>query len=203
MAFAAIADDLWAMYPLNRLNRTVRDTRAHYGAGSPAPEQFPAELVLRDLGSDDGEVGAPLILARYAALRAWMLAGAAADPALLTHALAAAHAHVHTTPQDWPERALLARLLDGVGSDADASAVLLDIAAAAEGAGHIDSALAARTAAWTDAIRGLRLANAAELATGVATFLRRQGAAQKAAEWERAAARLARAAVRWPPPSPS
>jgi hypothetical protein len=203
MASVASADDLGAMYPLNRLNPTVRDARAHYGAGGPAPEQFPAELVLRDLGGADGEIAAPLILARYAALRAWMLRGVPGEPELLRHALAAAHAHLEAAPEDWPERALLARLLDRGHTDGDVSELLLDVAAAAEGAGHIDSALAARTAAWTDAIRGLRLESAAELARGVATFLRRQGAAQAAADWERAAVRLARAAGGWPPPSPS
>lgn len=203
MASEAIADDLGAMYPLNRLDHTVRDARAHYSAGAPAPEQFPAELVLRDLGGAEGEIEAPLILARYAALRAWMLVGGQSEPELLRHALAAAHAHLAAAPEDWPERALLARLLDRGHATGDAPALLLDVAVAAEEAGHIDSALAARTAAWTDAIRGLRLASAAELATGVASFLRRQGAAQTAADWERAAARLARAAGGWPPPSPS
>jgi AcrR family transcriptional regulator len=203
MASEAIVDDLGAMYPLNRLDRRVRDARAYYSAGSPAPEQFPAELVLRDLGGVDGENGAPLIIARYAALRAWLLAGGPGEPELLRHALAAAYAHLDAAPVGWPERALLARLLERAHPDGDASGLLLDVAVAAEGAGHIDSALAARTAAWTDAIRGLRLASAAQLATGVATFLRRQGAAESAADWELAAARLARAAGGWPPPSPS
>jgi uncharacterized membrane protein YedE/YeeE len=207
MALAATVADLWAMYRLNPSDRNVREGRAYYSAGSPAPEQFPAELVLRDLGGVHGETAAPLILARYAVLRAWLLAGARTGPALLDHARAAALAHLTVTPETWLERPLLQRLLehvpDGATHGGDDAALLLEIAAAAEGAGHIDSALAARTAAWSGEVRGLRLGSASELAAGIAAFLRRQGAAARAKDWERAADRLARAAGGWLPPSDS
>jgi uncharacterized membrane protein YedE/YeeE len=207
MALAAPTADLWVMYRLNPSNGGVRQARAYYSARSPEPEQFPAELVLRDLGGAHGEAAAPLILARYAVLRAWLLAGAGTGPEFLAHAHAAALAHLAVLSEGCPERALLRRLLDGVLDSAvgagDASALLLDIAAAAEGAGHIDSALAARTAAWAGEVRGLRLAAAGELAAGIAAFLRRQGASPRAEEWETAARRLNRAAAGWLPPSPS
>jgi uncharacterized membrane protein YedE/YeeE len=206
MALAAPAADLWVMYRLNPSNGGVRQARAYYSARSPEPEQFPAELVLRDLGGAHGEAAAPLILARYAVLRAWLLAGAGSGPEFLAHAHAAALAHLAVLPEGCPERALLRRLLDGVLDNAvggEAPALLLDIAAAAEGAGHIDSALAAQTAAWAREVRGLRLAAAGELAAGIAAFLRRQGASVRAEEWETSARRLIRAAAGWLPPSPS
>jgi hypothetical protein len=77
------------------------------------------------------------------------------------------------------------------------------VAEAAEAAGHVDGAFAARTAAWTAALRGLRLATGSDVADGMAAFLRRTGAPETAAEWERAASRLRRFAKDWPPPSPS
>jgi uncharacterized membrane protein YedE/YeeE len=206
MALAAPAADLWGMYRLNPSNAGVRQARAYYSARSPEPEQFPAELVLRDLGGAHGEAAAPLILARYAVLRAWLLAGAGTGPEFLAHAHAAALAHLAVLSEGCPERALLRRLLDGVLDNAgagEAPGLLLDIAAAAEGAGHIDSALAARTAAWAGEVRGLRLAAAGELAAGIAAFLRRQGASLGAEEWETSARRLIRAAAGWLPPSPS
>jgi hypothetical protein len=206
MALAAPAADLWVMYRLNPSNGEVRQARAYYSARSPEPEQFPAELVLRDLGGAHGEAAVPLILARYAVLRAWLLAGAGSGPEFLAHAHAAALAHLAVLPEGCPERALLRRLLDGVLDNAvggEAPALLLDIAAAAEGAGHIDSALAAQTAAWAREVRGLRLAAAGELAAGIAAFLRRQGASVRAEEWETSARRLIRAAAGWLPPSPS
>jgi hypothetical protein len=207
MALTAGAADLWDMYRLNPSNREVREARSHYGPGSPEPERFPAELVLRDLGGAHGEAAAPLILARYVVLRAWLLAETGLESHFLAHARAAALAHLAAIPATCPEGPLLRRLVNGA-MDADmapgeATELLLGIATAAEEAGHIDSALAARTTAWTAELRGWRLAGAADVATGVAAFLRRQGATPRAEEWDGVAARLGRAAGGWLPPSPS
>jgi hypothetical protein len=196
-------DNLATMYTFNESNRHIRDPRAHYRAGPPGPEQFPSEIVLRDLRDAARPDAAPLILARYAVLRAWALAVEGAPPPLLEHARAAAAGHLAATPGSWPERALLARLLDGAESGEEASAVLENVAETAEAAGHVDGAFAARTAAWTAALRGLRLATASDVADGMAAFLGRTGAPETAAEWERAASRLRRFAKDWPPPSPS
>jgi hypothetical protein len=207
MALAPRPADLWDMFRLNPSNREVREARSHYGPGSPEPERFPAELVLRDLGAAHGEAAAPLILARYAVLRAWHLSGTSPESHFLDHAQAAALAHLAAIPATWPEGTLLRRLMDGVMDPrmarGEAAALLLSIAAAAEEAGHIDSALAARTTAWTAELRGWRLAGAADVAAGIATFLRRQGAARRAEEWDGVAARLVRVSGGWLPPSPS
>jgi hypothetical protein len=203
MAFVGDPTDLVAMYRFNRLNREVRDPRAHYGPGAIEPEGFPAELVLRDLRGAGDPDATVRILARYAALRAWLLAASAdTAPELLDHARACAAAHLSAPQEDWPEGALLHALIQPDQAER-AAELLLETADAAETAGHIDSALAARTAAWTATIRSLRLDRASELATGIAAFLRRCGGRLDAESWDRIAGHLAEIAPGLSPPSES
>jgi hypothetical protein len=155
MAFRSGAADLWPMYSFNASNRTVRDLRATYPDRAPDPERFPAELVLRDLCRSLPDGAVPLIVARYAALRAWLLRGAAPEPAFREQARAAATAHLDAADRDWTEGRLLRRLLEP-GRPGDPGAepweLLAQVASAAEAAGHLDGALAARTAAWRAAM---------------------------------------------------
>lgn len=203
MAFARGPTDLWDMYTFNRPNRGVRDPRAHYGPGAIEPERFPAELALRDLRGAEDPDATVRILARYAVLRAWLLATAAdTPPELLDHARITAAAHLAAAPDEWREGTLLHALLQPDQAER-ASELLLEAAEAAEAAGHVDSALAARTAAWTAAIRRLWLDRAAELATGIAGFLRRCGGRLEAESWDRIAQHLAGIAPGLSPPSES
>lgn len=191
------------MYTFNDSNRHVRDPRAHYRAGPPEPERFPAEIVLRDLRGAVRADAAPLILTRYAVLRAWVLARADEHPGLVEHARATAAGHLDAAPPDWSEGSLLRRLLENEERVEGACELLAAVADAAEAAGHIDGAYAAHMAAWTAAVRSIHLATASGIATGIAAFLRRSGAAAAADEWDRAAERLGQAASDWPPPSTS
>jgi hypothetical protein len=195
--------DLSAMYTFDRSNDEIRDPRAYYGPGAMEPEGFTAELVLRDLRVIDGPDAALRILARYAALRAWHL-GAESDtsPEFLDHARAAAVAHLDAAPDEWPERETLRALLEPIPAHRSI-ALLTEAAEAAEAARHIDGALAARTAAWTAAVRALQLATGAELATGIAAFIRRCGGRADAVSWESIASHLSGIAPGWTPPSPS
>ena len=93
------------MYSIRRDPGLVRDGGAPYGPGPSPSETFQAEGVLDDLvevPADD----VPLVLARYAALRAWLLRSEAAARALVRHARSAAWEHLRATPPDWSERAV-------------------------------------------------------------------------------------------------
>lgn len=203
MASQNIPADLSAMYTSNRFDGEVRDPRAHYGPGPMEPEAYPAELVLRDLRSAANPDRAVLVLARYAVLRAWLLgAETPVSPELRDHARAAAAAHLAATPSEWPERPLLESLLE-TDSAERATTLLIEAAEAAEKAGHIDGALGARTTAWLASVRAFRLGSGAEVAAGIAAFLRRRGGSVDAAEWDRIAARLGGDAPGFGAPSPS
>jgi hypothetical protein len=169
------------MYTFRIATSKVSDPRARYGARAPEPEEFPAEIVLRDLrrARDDDEV--PVILARYAAFRAWLLGTAASDSALVGHARVTAAAHLDAAPQEWPEGPLFRQLLDPPASGPTSWDLLIGIAGAAERAGHVDGALAARLGAWAEAVRVGRLDVAATLAASVAALLGRRGGAEQAA----------------------
>jgi hypothetical protein len=156
------------MYTINALTGTVRDPEAHYGAGDPGRERYPAEIVLRDLRRARGDREVPLILARYAAVRAWLLSTAASDPALAAHARLTAGAHLDAAPQDWPERPLLRCLLDPAHDVTAPWDLLVEIATAAEAAGHTAGALAARQAAAAAAVRARRHDAAAAIAAEMA-----------------------------------
>lgn len=146
MAPGAAATDLSVMY--TSLAATgVRDLRARYGEQPGAPEAFTAEAVLEDLRhASDADL--PLVLARYAAVRAWALRGEGSDAA--EHAVSAAEAHLAAADPAWPEGPLLRRLL----GDGRAGPLLEEAAARAAARGHEAGARALRSAAlrlrWRD-----------------------------------------------------
>lgn len=199
MAIRAGPGDLQSMYTSNADNPKVRDRRSRYVDHDPDRERYPAELVLRDLRTRSTEETAPLIVARYTALRAWLMGTAGPQPAFLEHARQAAAAHLDSAPVDWPEGALLRRLVRPGGCEDEASTLLAEVAGAAESLGHLDGALAAWSAAFNEALRTGRFDLAAGLARRTAGFLRRCGAPERAASWERASLRLARAGGSAPP----
>lgn len=136
----------------------VRAAGARYGQPAVPEEPFPGSGVLQDLSlAPDREV--PLILARYAALRAWALRvgpwepGDPAEPAVVEHALSAARAHLAATAEHWPEAALLDRVLEGLAGAglepgrAGELTLLGDAARASEKLGHVHGARALREAA--------------------------------------------------------
>jgi hypothetical protein len=132
------------MYSIRRDPRGIRDGGARYGTRPVPAEPFEAAGVLDDLASAaDEEV--LLILARYAALRAWLLRRERAAPELVRHALSAAREHLAAAPAGWRERGPLRALLRG--ENAAVPARLEEAATLAEGAGHLCGARALRHAA--------------------------------------------------------
>lgn len=146
------------MYSHRRYLTSVRSRKSRYGdplfpAGSP-----PAEAALRDLSTaPTAEI--PLILARYAALRAWTLchgSGRRGDGsrrgAVESHALSAAVEQLESTSGDWPELALFRQALARPGA-ARTARVMEAAAAAAAVMGHVHGARALREAVlrvrWT------------------------------------------------------
>ena len=138
------------MYPHTRYPGGVRDRRARYGE-QPDPGEHAPERVLRDLaGAPEEEFGT--IIARFAALRAWLLSAAGAPPAVIEHARSAAAEHIAAAGTRWREGSLLSGLR---GPDAEDR--LVRAAAEAEAAGHVHGARAllgaaeraGRTDGWT------------------------------------------------------
>lgn len=130
------------MYTYRRHAISVRSGTASYG-GIPTPsEDFPGAGALQDLTSAPApEI--PMILARYAVLRAWALASERkreSDPAVASHAVSAALAHLAATADDWDEKELLRGALTArlrSRSERPSSLdLLLTAAAAAESIGH-------------------------------------------------------------------
>jgi hypothetical protein len=193
MARKGRAHDLSRMYTFNISHPAVRDRRSRYHAGGPDPEQYHAEPVLRDLRNHATEEAAPLIVARYTALRAWLLGYDHAEPALLEHARETAEAHLEATPPGWGEREMLRRLVSLPTGAEEPCRLLARVAEAAEATGHVAGAHAAWTAACAAALRPGRFDLAAALALDAAGFLRRSDQPDRAAAWERAARRFASA----------
>lgn len=145
------------MYSHRRYLTSVRSRKSRYG-GPPFPAGSPpAEGALRDLvTAPTAEI--PLIIARYAALRAWTLChgsgrrGDEARGAVETHALSAAVEQLEATSGDWPELALLRQALSRPGATR-AARVMEAAAAAAAAMGHVHGARALREAVlrlrWT------------------------------------------------------
>lgn len=130
------------MYAHTRYTAGVRDGRAPYGEPAFPAEVFPGEEVLLDLpGAPRSEL--PLILARFAALRAWTLTATDAAPALVEHAATATREHLRALDPAWREGILL-RALERGGS---AAALLEEAAGEAAAAGHRHGARALREAA--------------------------------------------------------
>lgn len=161
----------------------VRDDTPPYGPHEVDADEFPAAAVLEDLARAPDE-DVPGILARYAALRSWLLREAGADPVLVRHAAEAAALYLAAVP-DGPEAAALRGLahrrpgLDGVR----------DAARAAEAAGHTEGACALYRAGYMTARRRGELAWAGHLAAALAELLGREGM-DGAALWARRAGRL-------------
>lgn len=132
----------------------IRDTAPPYGPRDP--DRFPADDVLADLRAADGALAAlriQRILARFAALRYWLLRLEGAPPSLTRHAADAARLHLAATAEEagggaaWPEGEVLGRLLD---ADLRTAASLLHAAGTeAAGAGDGAGAAALRSAART------------------------------------------------------
>lgn len=164
----------------------VRDEPAAYGPHEVEADAFPAAAVLEDLRRAP-EHDVPRILARYAALRSWLLRGRT-DPGLTRHAARTARRYLAAVA-DWPEAAHLARLAD----PEPALSAVRDAAVAAAGAGHVEGAYALFRAGYMAARRRGELAWAARLAAGIVELLEREDM-DGAALWARRADRLGRRA---------
>lgn len=150
------------MYTLKRYTMRVRAAGSRYGEPAVPEESFTCAGVLRDL-SDAPDHDVPLILARYAALRAWVLrcrpwdTREPEDPVVVEHALSAARAHLAATAAAWPEARVLEVALARAtragcdpGGDPDVAgqlALLEEAARAADVLGHVHGARALRQAA--------------------------------------------------------
>lgn len=137
------------MYNLKRYTMRVRAAGAPYGDPAVPDEEFSAAGVLRDLTeAPDGEI--PLILARYATLRAWLLQDGPCGDGVAEHALSAARAHLAATAPSWPEGRLLERVLDAdpAGPTEPALALLEEASRAADATGHVHGARSLRQAAY-------------------------------------------------------
>jgi hypothetical protein len=132
------------MYFHQRYTVSVRDGAPRYPAPSPS-DAFPAAGVLDDLRTVPVP-DLPLVLARYTALRSWLLRYGDAAPALVGHAGSAADAHLDGLPPDGDARAGLDALLDA-RTTAEAVAALETAADAAEASGHAAGARTLRQAA--------------------------------------------------------
>jgi hypothetical protein len=193
------------MYTIHASNGTVRDGRPPYAARTDEPERYPAERVLRDLSRARQAREVPAILARYAALRAWLLAAGPPDPAeraLARHARLTASAHLDAASGPWAEGSLLQELIEPELAPGAGWALLGKIATAAERAGHFHGALAARQSAWAGAVRAHRLDAAAVMARDIAALLGRHGLDRSARRWERTARGLERSAETRGAPDP-
>lgn len=151
------------MYTHRRYPTSVRSPAGRYG-DLPFPAQGqPGAGALRDLTvAPTAEI--PLIVARYAALRAWILChdrtrdacDAADHAALRRHALSAAIEQLDATTGEWPE---LGMLRDAMADPrATRAARLMESAAtAAEALGHAHGARALRESVHRTRWRSLRL----------------------------------------------
>lgn len=166
----------------------VRDEPRAYGPHEVEGDAFPAAMVLQDLALAP-ERDVPRILARYAALRCWLLRDLPVAGSLVSHAETTARAYLSAVPE-WPERAPLERLLEPEPELAAAR----DAGLAAAGGGHAEGAYAIFRAGYLAARRRSELRWAARLAEEIASLLRAEGH-DGAALWARRANRLRRYAA--------
>ncbi len=190
MASARLRSDLGGVYINPRFTRLVRAPAARYGDPASRGESFPAEAVLRDLVTADRAV-APLIAARYAALRFWLLHATGEVAALVDHARESALGHLEAADRGEEEVALLRALVERPEPLSEAAAVLDLAASEAERGRHPHGAGALREAAFRIALHRLDLGLASRIAADIGRRLRRGGHYRAARRWERAAARLA------------
>lgn len=150
IAFPTGPTNLGVMYSHRRYLTSVRSRKSRYGERPFPADTPPAEGALLDLATaPTPEI--PLIIARYAALRAWTLchdSGSRAErgrDAVESHALSAAVEQLESTSGDWAELELLRKALARPG--ATRTARVMDAAAAAAAAmGHVHGARALREA---------------------------------------------------------
>lgn len=165
----------------------IRDQPAAYGPHEVEGDAYPAAGVLDDLtGVQERDI--PRILARYAALRCWLLRDARADPGLVRHAARTARAYLAVLP-DGRERAALEQLVS-VYPDLDAAR---DAGQAAAVADHPEGAFALLRAGYLAARGRSDLAMAARFADDIAGLLRARSM-DGPELWARRAERLRRSA---------
>lgn len=152
------------MYGFRGTSSPIAEPAPRYGART-APERFPADEVLADLERAAG-VDAPVritrILARYAALRHWLLRVAAAPAPVTEHADRAARAYLAASlgqgsaegGDGWAEGTLLLRVVDS--RPERAAGVLAAAAVEARAAGDERGASALRDAAREAILVALR-----------------------------------------------
>lgn len=162
----------------------VRDEPASYGPHEVDDDAFPAARVLEDLARA-ADRDAARVIARYAALRDWLLRQESADPVLLRHSRGAARAYLAAV--DGPEAAALARLADPEPE----LAAFHRAGRAATRAGHTEGAYALLLAGYTAARRRADFPWAARLAADLAALLEEQGL-DGVALWTRRAEQLRR-----------
>lgn len=139
----------------------MRDAAPAYGP-EPGGDRYPADEVLADLPTARSGDATARILARYAALRHWLLRVEGAPAALTDHAAEAARAHLGAvarpsvegvepgSPEGWAEGEMLRRL--GEAPLREAGRLLAEAAGEAAGVGDRAGA-AALDAAARDAMR--------------------------------------------------
>ena len=183
MARRSAGRDLQHMYTTS--TPRVRDQPAAYGPHEVEGDEFPAARVLLDLThASDADV--PRILARYAALRSWLLRQDGADPTLVSHAAHTARAYLQAV-EDWPGTETLARLADPEPA-LDWARRAAEIA---EEGGHVEGAYALLRAAYTVARQRCDMPSAARSATAIADLLDRERT-DGVALWRRRARQLRR-----------
>ena len=163
----------------------IRDRQAPYGPHEIDDEAFPAARVLDDL-TRCADAHVPAILARYAALRSWLLRDAGAAPELTDHADLNAGAYLAAT-KDGPERRLLSRLAEPEPPLDSVRAAAL----AARASGHREGAYALLRAGYLAARRRGELPWAARFAAAIADLLEAEGL-DGAPLWARRAERARR-----------
>lgn len=143
------------MYRFRGTSSPIREAAPRYGARTD-PDRFPADEVLADLAravGDDAPVRITRILARYAALRHWLLRAAGAPAPVTGHADRAARAYLAASLEPgsaaggdgWAEGTLLLGVLDS--HPERASGVLAAAAVEARAVGDEGGASALRDAA--------------------------------------------------------
>lgn len=200
MALPRARPDLWGVYTNHRFHRLVRAPAAHYGDPAPREESFPAEAVLRDLATAD-TAAAPIIAARYAALRFWLLRGTGEAPTLVEHAREAAREQL-AAGGDPSRTSALQALVESPEPLRKAVVLLEQAAGQAERARQPHGAGALRESGFRMAVLHLDFTLASRIAADIGSRLRRAGDRDAATRWERAAESLAARRNALRPPSP-
>ncbi len=130
------------MYSHKRYSIRIRDGVGRYGDDPGPAEEHPGAQALQDLpGAAVHHI--PLIVARYAAVRAWSLHFQSAPAVVVEHATSAATAHLQATGSGWVENEMLRQAVEAPGDSAVLD-LLLSAATAADAVGHVHGARALR-----------------------------------------------------------